>query len=69
MALLDYTKEGKIATFTINRPEAMNALNLEVNQLLHEAMLDFRDDDNLWVGIFTGAGDKAFCAGADIKEL
>ncbi len=69
MALLDYTKEGKIATFTINRPEAMNALNLEVNRLLHEAMLDFRDDDNLWVGIFTGAGDKAFCAGADIKEL
>ena len=69
MALLDYTKEGKIATFTINRPEAMNALNLQVTRELHEALIDFRDDENLWVGIFTGAGDKAFCAGADIKEL
>ena len=69
MALLDYTKEGKIATFTINRPEALNALNLQVNQELHEAIEDFRDDDNLWVGIITGTGDKAFCAGADIKEL
>jgi enoyl-CoA hydratase/carnithine racemase len=69
MALLDYTKEGKIATFTINRPEALNALNLQVTRELHEALIDFRDDENLWVGIFTGAGDKAFCAGADIKEL
>lgn len=71
MALLDYNKdkEGKIATFTINRPEAMNALNLQVVKEMHEALIDFRDDENLWVGIFTGAGDKAFCAGADIKEL
>ena len=69
MALLEYTKEGKIATFTINRPEAMNALNLQVVKELSEAMLDFRDDDNLWVGILTGGGGKAFCAGADIKEL
>jgi len=69
MALLDYTKEGKIATFTINRPDSMNALNLQVVKEWHEAMIDFRDDDDLWVGIITGAGDKAFCAGADIKEL
>ena len=69
MALLDYTKEGKIATFTINRPEAMNALNLQVTRELHEALIDFRDDENLWVGIFTGAGDKAFCAGAAIKGV
>ena len=68
MAVLDYTKEGRIATFTINRPDALNALNLQVNHELHKAMKDFRDDDALWVGIITGAGDKAFCAGADIKE-
>ncbi|MFC2003547.1 enoyl-CoA hydratase/isomerase family protein [Chloroflexota bacterium] len=68
MAVLEYTKEGRIAIFTINRPEALNALNLQVNQELSQAMLDFRDDDNLWVGIITGSGDKAFCAGADIKE-
>lgn len=66
--VLDYKKEGRIAFFTLNRPEVYNALNLQVIQGLHDAMLDFRDDDELWVGIITGAGSKAFCSGADIKE-
>jgi enoyl-CoA hydratase/carnithine racemase len=65
---IDYKKEGRIAIFTINRPEAMNALNVETVRELHEAMLDFRDDPELWVGIITGAGERAFCAGADIKD-
>jgi len=69
MAVVEYTKEGRIATFTINRPEAMNALNFEVLRLMYEAMVDFRDDPEVWVGIVTGAGDRAFCAGADIKEV
>ena len=67
--VLDYEKEGKIAIFTLNRPEARNAQNVEIRQRLHEAMVDFRADPNLWVGIITGAGDKAFSAGADINEL
>ncbi len=66
---VDYKKEGKIAIFTINRPEAMNSLNSAVRKEMAEAMLDFRDDPQLWVGIVTGAGEKAFCAGADIKEF
>ncbi len=45
----------------------MNALNAQVQQELNEAMIDFRDDPNLWVGILTGAGDRAFSAGADIS--
>jgi enoyl-CoA hydratase/carnithine racemase len=65
---LDYKKEGKIAIFTVNRPEAMNALNVETVREMLEAMIDFRDDPKLWVGIVTGAGEKAFCAGADIKD-
>ena len=65
--VVDYKKEGRIAIFTINRPEAMNSLSDEVHQKLVEAMTDFRDDPELWVGIITGAGDKAFCAGQDIK--
>ena len=65
---VDYKKEGRIAIFTINRPEARNAVNLEVLRELHETMVDFRDDPDLWVGIITGAGEKAFSAGADIKE-
>ncbi len=66
---VDYKKEGRIAIFTINRPEAMNALNAQVHKELSEAMIDFRDDPDLWVGIITGAGDRAFSAGADIKEF
>lgn len=68
MALLEYQKEGRIATFTINRPEAMNSLNLQILSEFYDAMVDFRDDPEVWVCIITGAGDKAFCAGADIKE-
>ena len=65
---IDYKKEGKVAIFTINRPEAMNALNMETMRELREVLVDFRDDDELWVGIVTGAGEKAFCGGADIKD-
>ena len=68
MACIEYTKEGKIAILTINRPEAYNAMNMQANQELHEALADFRDDPALWVGIITGAGEKAFCAGADVKD-
>ena len=66
---VDYKKEGRIAIFTINRPQALNAMNVEAIQELHEAMVDFRDDPELWVGIITGAGERAFCAGADIKDM
>jgi E-phenylitaconyl-CoA hydratase len=66
---IDVTKEGKIAVFTINRPEAMNAMNPEVFKELSDALIKFKDDDDLWVGIITGAGDRAFCAGADIKLM
>ena len=66
---VDYKKEGRIAIFTINRPEAMNALNNQVHRELRSALEDFRDDPSLWVGILTGAGDRAFSAGQDIKEF
>jgi enoyl-CoA hydratase/carnithine racemase len=68
VALIDYKKEDRIAIFTINRPEALNALNIPAIQELHEAMIDFRDDRELWVGIITGIGEKAFSSGADIKD-
>ena len=66
---LGYEKEGRIAIFTLNRPEALNALNPEVVAELSQALIDFKDNDELWVGIITGTGDKAFCAGADIKTM
>jgi len=68
MALL-YEKKGKIAYITINRPDALNALNPETYGELSEALIDFRDDFDSWVVIITGAGEKAFCAGADLKEM
>ena len=63
-----YEKEGRIAIITINRPEAMNALNMETMGELYKVMTEFRDDPEMWVGIITGAGEKAFCGGADIKD-
>jgi enoyl-CoA hydratase/carnithine racemase len=66
---INYEKEGRIAIFTINRPKVRNAINEQVMQELHDHMVAFRDDPELWVGIVTGAGEKAFCAGADINEL
>ena len=67
MAAVEYVKEGRIAYITINRPEAMNSLSVEVRQGLQNAYKDFRDNNDLWVAIITGAGDRAFSAGADIK--
>ncbi|MEW6187336.1 MAG: enoyl-CoA hydratase-related protein [Thermodesulfobacteriota bacterium] len=67
MAAVEYVTEGKIAYITINRPEAMNSLSVEVREGLQAAYQDFRDNNDLWVAIITGAGDKAFSAGADIK--
>lgn len=66
---LGYEKEGRIAVFTINRPEAANAIDVQTMKELHEGMVSFRDDPELWVGIVTGAGERAFCAGADIKDM
>lgn len=61
-----YEKRDRIAHVTINRPEAMNAIDGETHELLWRTWEDFRDDESLDVAILTGAGD-AFSAGADLK--
>jgi len=66
---IDYSKEGKIATFTLNRPQALNAIDPETAEQFERAFTDFTDDENLWVGIITGAGNKAFSVGADIEKM
>ena len=63
---VDFEKEGKIAIITMNRPEKLNAINAEQGRAMNEALIRFRDDPGLWVAIITGAGDRAFSAGADI---
>ena len=68
MSYVVYEKKGHIAYITLNRPERLNALGSEASQQLMEAEVDFAQDDDLLVAIYTGAGDRAFCAGFDLKE-
>ncbi|EFC86825.1 enoyl-CoA hydratase/isomerase family protein [Parafrankia sp. EUN1f] len=58
-----------VLLLTLDRPEARNAVNAELRAALSAAMREFAADDRHRVVIVTGAGDKAFCAGADLKEL
>jgi enoyl-CoA hydratase len=60
--------EGRIRTVTINRPEVMNALHTEAHEELARIWDEFAAREDLWVAIVTGAGDRAFCAGGDLKE-
>lgn len=62
-------KEGKIATITVDRPDALNALNSDVLTQLKEAADKVSKDKDIYVVIVTGSGEKAFVAGADIKEM
>jgi crotonobetainyl-CoA hydratase len=60
-------REGRVLIVTIDRPEVMNALHPPANFELERALDDFVADPELWVAILTGAGDRAFCAGNDLK--
>ena len=60
---------GGVATITINRPERMNAMDSHAHLALSEALDRIAGDDAVRVVVLTGAGDKAFCAGRDLKEL
>ena len=64
---IKYEKEGRIAYLTINRPERLNALHPPANTEMTRAFADFRDDSEVWVLILTGAGERAFSTGNDLK--
>lgn len=66
--ILLYEKKDRIITITLNRPEKRNALSLDLWQQLSKAFERFNDDDDAWVAILTGAGDKSFCSGFDLSE-
>ena len=67
LEFIKYEKRNQIAYVTINRPEVLNALHPPAHLELEQVWDDFRDDPEMWVAIFTGSGEKAFCAGADLK--
>ncbi len=64
-----YTRDGPVAWITLNRPEAHNALSASVRDGLREGFDQFVADDDAQVLVLTGAGEKAFCAGGDLKEM
>jgi enoyl-CoA hydratase len=69
MALVDVAKDGAVAVVTINRPDAMNAMNRGVRRELAAAMRALDADDSVRAVVLTGAGERAFTAGLDLKEL
>jgi enoyl-CoA hydratase len=66
---LIYEKKDSIGYVTLNRPDALNAYNIQMRDDLYEVLLAMGDDDEVRVGIVRGAGEKAFCAGADLSEF
>ena len=64
-----YQKQNSIAHVTLNRPHALNAYNLRMRDELYQVLGAIRDDPEVRVAIFRGAGERAFCAGADLTEF
>jgi enoyl-CoA hydratase len=69
LKFLIYEKSDGIATITLNRPEALNAFSKEVIEEILHALEDIKNDETIRVVVLTGAGEKAFSAGADIKGM
>ena len=65
--VLKIETDGHVRLLTLNRPEVRNAINPELGEALAEAILDAEYEDNIFLIAITGAGDKAFCSGADLK--
>jgi crotonobetainyl-CoA hydratase len=69
MAAVLVERRGHVLLVTLNRPEARNAVNLELTTVLGEALEQADNDPDIRALVLTGAGDKAFCAGADLKAV
>jgi enoyl-CoA hydratase/carnithine racemase len=66
--VIDIEKGDRVAVITLNRPEVLNALNLQLVQELDSALTELEQDDGIGAIVITGAGERAFSAGADIHE-
>ncbi len=64
-----YDKRDAVAYVTLNRPQALNAYSIRMRDDLYEVLSAIKADEEVRVVVFQGAGDKAFCAGADLKEF
>lgn len=66
---VDFAVRDHVAVITINRPDVRNAIDRETDHALADAWRRVRDTSDLWVAVLTGAGDQAFCAGADLRGV
>jgi enoyl-CoA hydratase len=64
-----YEKSNRLAYITLNRPQALNVYNIKMRDELYQVLGAIKDDAEVRVAIFRGAGDRAFCAGADLSEF
>ncbi|MCK9873766.1 enoyl-CoA-hydratase DpgD [Nocardiopsis dassonvillei] len=63
-----YEKKGRVAHVTLNRPEVLNAMDMRTHEMLSAVWDDVEKDDDVWVIVLTGAGERAFSTGQDLKE-
>jgi crotonobetainyl-CoA hydratase/dehydration protein DpgD len=68
MSIVEFSVSDHVAQITLNRPEAMNALNPDLRHALSQCWDEVEHNDDIWVAVITGAGDRAFCAGMDLKH-
>jgi len=66
---LQVERRGHVAVLTLNRPQAMHAINLQLRGHIHDALESLRHDSQVRVAVLTASGDKAFCAGMDLREF
>jgi len=64
-----YQKQNNIGYVTLNRPQALNVYNIQMRDELYQVLGAIKDDSEVRVAIFAGAGERAFCAGADLTEF
>jgi enoyl-CoA hydratase/carnithine racemase len=64
-----FEKRGRVAYITLDRPRVLNAMDVRMHEELGQIWDAFAQDDKLWLGVLTGAGDRAFSVGQDLKEL
>ena len=66
---LGVTRHGRVAVISLHRPAAMNAINMQMRAELRQALGELRQDSAIGAAVLTGGGDKAFCAGMDLREF
>jgi enoyl-CoA hydratase/carnithine racemase len=68
MNFIPLSKSRRVTTITLNRPAVMNAINPEMQDELRTAIDEFAENDEQYICVLTGAGERAFCAGTDLKS-